>query len=141
MRQMTVLFLSVVTLGLVGVLARVENTSDPGPGLAAPWALALVLAALTLWYGIETSLQSRQLAWFGGLLAAGVVGLLGLVVTLLIPVYPHQMLGGTRLDDLINVVPFLLAGVGLVSVVYSVFLRAPSAPVQPLLQGSGAPCA
>jgi hypothetical protein len=130
MRQ-TLCILSVVTLGLMGVLALVENMSDPGPALVAPWIFALVLAVLTLWSGIETSLQCRQFAWLGGLLAAGVVGLLGLVVTVLIPIYPRQMISGIQLDHLLNVVPFLPAGVGLTGLVYSLFLRTLASPVLP----------
>jgi hypothetical protein len=130
MHQTSLLFLSVVTLGLMGVLALIENTSDPGSGLVGPWVLALMVAALTLWHGIEASLQCRQFIWFGGLLAAGVVGLLGLVVTCLIPVYPTQMVGGLRLDQLINVVPFLPACVGAVGLVYSGFPRAAAIPIE-----------
>jgi len=59
-------------------------------------------------------------------------------VTFLIPSYPTWMLGGLRLEDLINVVPFLPASAGVVGVVYSVFLRPPAAPAAPAMLGENA---
>jgi hypothetical protein len=43
-----------------------------------------VWAALTLWYGIATSLQCRQFGWFTAFLASGCLGLVGLVYTILL---------------------------------------------------------
>jgi hypothetical protein len=66
-----------------------------------------VWAALTLWYGIATSLQCRQFGWFTAFLASGCLGLVGLVYTIPLFVSPNAMLGGIRLEDLITVAPFL----------------------------------
>jgi hypothetical protein len=121
------------TLGLLGIVA-LETPHDPDPGLGV-WGVALLVALLTLTQGVVASVRWRQVAWLGALLAAGLVSLLGLVVTFLIPTYPNWMLGGTRLQDLINVAPFLPACVGAVGLGYSFFLRAPSAPTIPLSAG------
>jgi hypothetical protein len=132
MRQ-TLGILSATMLGLMGIVG-VESVHDPDPGLGV-WGLALLAALLTLTLGVVASVRWRQFAWFSALLAAGVVSLLGLVVTFLIPTYPTWMLGGTRLEDLKNIAPFLPACAGVVGLVYSFFLRAPSAPTTALSAG------
>ena len=85
--------------------------------------------------GVAASVQWCQFAWLGGLLAAGLVSILGLVVTFLIPTYPDWMLAGMRLVDLINVAPFLPACAGVVGFVHSFFLQAPSAQTAALSAG------
>jgi hypothetical protein len=132
MRQ-TLGILSAATLGLMGIVA-LETAHDPDPGLGV-WGVALLAALLTLTLGVVASVRERQFAWLGWLLAAGLVSLLGLVVTFLIPTYPTWMLAGIRLVDLINVAPFLPACAGVVGLVYSVFLRAPSTPRMALSAG------
>jgi hypothetical protein len=129
-------YLSAATLGLMGIVAlATAHDPDPGPEVLLLWAVACLAALLTLTQGVAASVQRRQLAWLAGLLAVGLVSILGLVVTFLIPTYPNWMLGGIRLEDLINVVPFLPACVGVVGLVYSLFLRAPPTPTTALAAG------
>jgi len=120
---------SVITLALMGIVALDSaHDPDPGPPVLLLWAVASLVALLTVTQGVAASVQRRQFAWLGGLLAAGLVSILGLVVTFLIPTYPNWMLAGIRLVDLINVSPFLPVCAGVVGLVYSFFLRTPSAP-------------
>jgi hypothetical protein len=130
-------FLSAATLGLMGIVV-LETVHDPDPGLEV-WAVAILGALLTLGLGVVASVQVREVAWLGCLLAAGLVSILGLAVTFLIPSYPNWMLGGLRLHDLINVAPFLPACAGVVGMAYSCFPHAPTAPKTALTAGvSGA---
>src|SRR5262249_51865483 len=127
MRQTTLLFLSVVTLALMGIVAlETAHDQDPGPDVLLVWAVASLAALLSVMQGVAASVRWRQFAWLGGLLVAGLVSILGLVVTFLIPTYPNWMLGGIRLVDLINVAPFLPACAGVTGLVFSFFLRAPT---------------
>jgi hypothetical protein len=127
MRQATLLYLSVVTLALMGIVALATvHDQDPGPDVLLLWAIASLAALLTVAQGVAASVKWRQFAWLGGLLAAGLVSILGLVVTFLIPTYPNWMLGGIRLADLINVAPFLPACAGAIGLMYSLFLRTPA---------------
>ena len=129
-------YLSVTTLGLMGVVALATvHDPDPGPRVVLLWAVASLAALLTVMRGVAASVRWRQFAWLGWLLAAGLVGILGLVVTFLIPTSPNWMLAGIRLVDLINVAPFLPACAGVVGLVYSVSLRASSAPTTALSAG------
>jgi hypothetical protein len=132
-----VCYLSVTTLGLMGIVA-LETVHDPDPGsdVLLLWAVASLAALLTMTQGIAASVQWCQFAWLGGFLAAGLVSILGLVVTFLIPTYPNWMLAGIRLVDLINVAPFLPACAGVVGLVYSCCLRASSAPTTALSAGN-----
>jgi hypothetical protein len=105
-----------------------SHREDPDRVLLYAWGLALILATFTLLSGLFTSREGHQLAWFGGWFAAGLVGCLGLAVTLLMVAIPTARLGGLRLDTLLSVAPFLPAGVGLVGLAYACFLRDPTAP-------------
>ena len=126
MRQ-TLRISAVTTLALMGIVAlESAHDPDPGPDVLLLWAVASLAALLTLTQGVAASVQWRQFAWLGALLAAGLVSILGLVVTFLIPTYPNWMLGGIRLVDLINVAPFLPACAGVTGLVYSFFLRGPT---------------
>src|SRR5215471_7110254 len=98
MRQ-TLRISAVTTLALMGVVAlESAHDPDPGPDVLLLWAVASLAALLTLTQGVAASVQWRQFAWLAGLLAAGLVSILGLVVTFLIPTYPNWMLGGVRLE-------------------------------------------
>jgi hypothetical protein len=123
---------SVTTLALMGIVGLASaHDPDPGPDVLLLWAVASLAALLTVMQGVAASVQWRQFAWLGGLLAAGLVSILGLVVTFLIPTYPNWMLAGIRLVVLINVAPFLPACAGVVGLVYCFLVRVPLAPAIP----------
>ena len=137
MRQ-SVFYLSVTTVGLLGIVALATvHDPDPGPDVLLLWAAASLAALLTVLQGAAASVQWRHFAWLSALLAAGLVSIVGLVVTFLIPTYPNWMLAGIRLVDLINVAPFLPACAGVVGLVYSLFLWASSPPTMALSAGNG----
>jgi hypothetical protein len=132
MRRQSLCIVSVTTLALMGIVALDSALDpDPGPEVLLLWAVASLAALLTLTQGVATSVQWRQFAWLGTHLAAGLVSILGLVVTVLIPTYPNWMLGEIRLEELKTVAPLLPACAGVVGVVYSFCLRAPPAPAIP----------
>lgn len=121
--RLTLCILSVATLAFMGMAASMAYGDDGSSALVFAWLVSLGVAGLTLLVGMGASLRARQFAWFGGLLAAGVIGLMGLVATLLVLAYGNRVFGGIQPEGLILVVPLLPAGVGLVGLAYSPFVR------------------
>jgi hypothetical protein len=124
----TVGILSAATLGLMGREAAVEyavltghpSEADRGLGGLFWWFLALEVGLFTLVAGIGASSQRQQFGWLAGLLAAWLVGILGAMAFLTLDVSANQILGLIAFN--------LPAGVGLVGLVYSFFMRAPAGP-------------